>query len=99
MKHVIFGGDGFVGRHLAQRLVSDGEDVVVRVRDTAPVFDPATAPAFDADLPLEQRPLGHMGLALIRELCTAFDHRALPDGGNEVTFRRPTAAAARKGET
>ncbi|RIY01842.1 NAD(P)-dependent oxidoreductase [Aureimonas flava] len=29
MKHVIFGGDGFVGRHLAQRLVSDGEEVVV----------------------------------------------------------------------
>ncbi|WP_182084873.1 NAD(P)-dependent oxidoreductase [Aureimonas sp. ME7] len=29
MKHVIFGGDGFVGRHLAQRLVADGEEVVV----------------------------------------------------------------------
>ncbi len=29
MKHVIFGGDGFVGRHLAQKLVADGEEVVV----------------------------------------------------------------------
>ena len=29
MKHVIFGGDGFVGRHLAEKLVADGEDVVV----------------------------------------------------------------------
>ncbi|MBW9061775.1 NAD(P)-dependent oxidoreductase [Rhizobium herbae] len=29
MKHIIFGGDGFVGRHLAERLVKDGEDVVV----------------------------------------------------------------------
>ncbi|WP_274424175.1 NAD-dependent epimerase/dehydratase family protein [Chelativorans sp. YIM 93263] len=29
MKHVIFGGDGFVGRHLAPRLLADGEDVVV----------------------------------------------------------------------
>lgn len=29
MKHVIFGGDGFVGRHLAHRLASDGEEVVV----------------------------------------------------------------------
>jgi dTDP-glucose 4,6-dehydratase len=29
MKHVIFGGDGFVGRHLAARLVKDGEEVVV----------------------------------------------------------------------
>lgn len=29
MKHVIFGGDGFVGRHLAPKLVADGEEVVV----------------------------------------------------------------------
>ncbi|MBO0664355.1 NAD(P)-dependent oxidoreductase [Jiella sp. MQZ9-1] len=29
MKHVLFGGDGFVGRHLAQKLVADGEEVVV----------------------------------------------------------------------
>lgn len=29
MKHIIFGGDGFVGRHLAERLVKDGEDVVI----------------------------------------------------------------------
>lgn len=29
MRHVIFGGDGFVGRHLAPRLLADGEAVVV----------------------------------------------------------------------
>ncbi|WP_062216837.1 NAD-dependent epimerase/dehydratase family protein [Aureimonas sp. D3] len=29
MKHVIFGGDGFVGRHLAQKLVDEGAEVVV----------------------------------------------------------------------
>ncbi len=29
MRHVIFGGDGFVGRHLAPKLVADGQDVVV----------------------------------------------------------------------
>lgn len=75
----------------------DGEDIVVRIRDSAPVFDPATAPAFDADLPLERRPFGRLGIALIRDLCTVFDHRALPDGGNEVTLRRPTAAAGREG--
>lgn len=29
MKHVLFGGDGFVGRHLAAALVAEGEEVVV----------------------------------------------------------------------
>ena len=29
MKHIIFGGDGFVGRHLAPKLIADGEEVVV----------------------------------------------------------------------
>jgi len=29
MKHIIFGGDGFVGRHLAPKLVADGHEVVV----------------------------------------------------------------------
>lgn len=29
MRHVIFGGDGFVGRHLAPKLLADGQDVIV----------------------------------------------------------------------
>jgi serine/threonine-protein kinase RsbW len=91
--HGYRGAAGQVHIHIQR----DGKDIVVRIRDSAPVFDPATAPAFDPDLPLEQRPLGHLGIALIRELCTVFDHRALPDGGNEVTLRRPAAAAGRKG--
>lgn len=29
MRHIIFGGDGFVGRHLAPKLLADGHEVVV----------------------------------------------------------------------
>jgi dTDP-glucose 4,6-dehydratase len=29
MRHVIFGGDGFVGRHLAAKLAAEGEEVIV----------------------------------------------------------------------
>ena len=67
----------------------DGADVLVVVCDEAPAYDPATAPSFDRDVPLERRPFGGMGIALIRDLCASFDHRSLPDAGNEVTMRRP----------
>ena len=29
MRHIIFGGDGFVGRHLAPKLMADGHEVIV----------------------------------------------------------------------
>jgi dTDP-glucose 4,6-dehydratase len=58
MRHVIFGGDGFVGRHLAPKLLGDGEEVVVAdiVKSDLPhyrnarfvhcdVTDPAAVPA------------------------------------------------------
>ncbi len=93
---IVHGYQGAVG-HVHIHVERDEEDILVRISDRAPVFDPATAPDFDADLPLEQRPFGQMGIALIRDLCTDFSHRALPDGGNEVTLRRPAAGAGRKG--
>jgi anti-sigma regulatory factor (Ser/Thr protein kinase) len=77
----------------------DGPDITVRIRDHAPVFDPATAPAFDSTVPLERRPFGGMGIALIRELSAAFDHRALPDGGNEVTITRSAHTTRPEGGT
>jgi serine/threonine-protein kinase RsbW len=63
-------------------------EIEVRIRDAAPAFDPGTAPVFDKDAPLEHRPLGKMGIHLIRELSDRFERRA-PDGGeggNEVTI-------------
>jgi serine/threonine-protein kinase RsbW len=95
--NVIVHGYGGVPGPVDIHVDRDGPDIVVRIRDSAPVFDPATAPAFDPDLPLERRPFGRMGIALIHDLCTDFGHRALPDGGNEVTLRRPAAVAGREG--
>jgi anti-sigma regulatory factor (Ser/Thr protein kinase) len=40
------------------------------------------------DLPLEQRPLGGMGVHLARTLTDGLDHRILPGGGNETTVRK-----------
>ena len=74
----------------------DGPYVAVTIRDEAPVFDPATAPVFDPGLPLEERPFGKMGIALIRDSCTKFEHKARPGGGNEIVICR-TATSSHEG--
>jgi serine/threonine-protein kinase RsbW len=62
-------------------------EIEVRIRDAAPAFDPGTAPPFDKTLPLERRPVGKMGIHLIRELSDRFERQA-PEGaeGNVVTI-------------
>lgn len=61
MKHVIFGGDGFVGRHLARKLLGDGEQVVIAdivsdnqefYRDAEIVKCDVTRPADVAKVPM-----------------------------------------------
>src|SRR5262245_382254 len=84
-------GDGTIDVRIARV----GDAVEVRLRDRAPEFDPRTVPEPRLDLPLEQRPLGGMGIHLARTLTDGFDHRILPDGGNETTLTkllRPAAA-------
>ena len=66
----------------------DGAEIVVNVRDRAPVFDPADAPPFDPSVPLDRRRPGGMGIYLMRALMGSIGHRRRDGGGNEVTLRR-----------
>jgi dTDP-glucose 4,6-dehydratase len=59
MRHIIFGGDGFVGRHLAPKLIADGEEVFVadivksdlpHYREVRHVFCDVTDPASIANV-------------------------------------------------
>ena len=49
MKHVIFGGDGFVGRHLAKDLIARGEEVVIAdiAKSNLPIYAKARHIACD----------------------------------------------------
>jgi serine/threonine-protein kinase RsbW len=68
----------------------DHEALIVRLRDQAPVFDPTQAPMPDVNLPLDERPIGGMGIYLVRHMMDAFTHRVTPQGGNEVTVVKKT---------
>jgi serine/threonine-protein kinase RsbW len=66
----------------------EGDDLVVRIRDTAPHFDPTTHPSPDLTLPLEQRRFGGLGIHLSREFTDAVIYRVTADGANELTLRK-----------
>jgi serine/threonine-protein kinase RsbW len=61
-----------------------GHDLVVRLRDQADPFDPNRVPPPDLSRPLEERPVGGLGIYLMAQLVDRIDHRVTPEGGNEL---------------
>lgn len=58
----------------------------VRLRDQAPPFDPTSAAPPNLDLPLEERPLGGLGIHLMRKLTDRIEYTRSPDGANLLTL-------------
>lgn len=58
--------------------------IIVILRDNAPIFDPTQVPVPDINLPLEQRPVGGLGVHLIRKCVDEFTHTKSSQGGNEL---------------
>lgn len=65
---------------------SQGENLVVRLRDQAPSFDPTRVPPPDLLAPLEERQEGGLGVHLVRQSVSEMAYRALPSGGNELVL-------------
>jgi serine phosphatase RsbU (regulator of sigma subunit)/anti-sigma regulatory factor (Ser/Thr protein kinase) len=84
---------GFQGRQgtIEIELAREALDVIVRIRDNAPPFDPTSAPWPDLTQPLEKRPLGGLGIFLMRRYMDEITHRITPQGGNELTMKKRTA--------
>jgi anti-sigma regulatory factor (Ser/Thr protein kinase) len=64
--------------------VEDGIRAVVR--DWGAAFDPEAVPVPDITLPLEQRPLGGLGLYLMRKVMDHVDFRFEGAKGNTLTM-------------
>jgi serine/threonine-protein kinase RsbW len=62
----------------------DVDSVAVYIRDEAPQFDPTQLPTPDLSLPLENRPMGGMGIHLMRQFMDCIIYRITPQGGNEL---------------
>jgi len=56
----------------------------ITIRDQAPTFNPLVVPPPDTTLPIEKRPIGGMGVHLIKNAMDGVDYHPLPGGGNEL---------------
>jgi serine/threonine-protein kinase RsbW len=65
---------------------ADGDDLAVRLLDNAPPFDPTAVPPPDINLPLEERPLGGLGIHMMRQLTDELRYRVTAGSQNELTF-------------
>ncbi len=67
------------------------DDLLIRIRDRAPAFDPTAYPAPDLTVPLEQRKPGGFGIYLMRQVMDDVSYRRMPDGRNELLLVRRSA--------
>ena len=68
-------------------IACEGEIVRLVVTDDAPAFDPLQLATPNLDAPLEERPIGGLGIHLVREMMDAVAYR-LVAGHNELTLEK-----------
>ena len=61
---------------------------VIQIRDWGQSFDPAVIPEPNVDAPLEERPLGGLGLFLIRQSMDDVQFTFDPEHGNELRMEK-----------
>ena len=76
-----YGGPGDIELELG----TDGTDLFVRLRDEAPSFDPALAPAVNLKPPGERDGPGGFGVYLMKSVMDEIRHRKT-ETGNELTM-------------
>ena len=72
------------------RVALDGDGVSVQVEDDGRAFNPLEAPKPDVGLDLEQRPIGGLGVHIVRSLMDALEYRR-EDDRNIFIMRKRTA--------
>lgn len=76
------------GRHLISiALTLDGRALSADISDTGIPFDPLAQPAPDLDVPIEERPIGGLGIHFVRTMLDEVAYRRT-DGRNQVTVRK-----------
>ncbi len=79
---------GYKGRPGQIRIVvsREGDNLVVRMRDRAPHFNPTLYRMPNLTLPLKKRPLGGLGIFFMRHFTDELRYCVTGEGDNELTL-------------
>ncbi|MFC3550462.1 ATP-binding protein [Lysobacter cavernae] len=69
------GGERAASRHLVVGITRDDDDLHVEFRDNGRPFDPLAQEAPDLDAHILERPIGGLGVHLVRELAHSIRYR------------------------
>ena len=82
-----YGYDDGLEHRINVDVAVDGDHVTIRIEDDGKPFNPLDAPHPKLDLPIEQRPIGGLGVFIVKSVADSVDYRR--DGGrNVVTVRK-----------
>jgi anti-sigma regulatory factor (Ser/Thr protein kinase) len=70
-----------------------GDVARIRIEDDGKPFNPLEAPPPDLDLPIEQRPIGGLGIFIARSLADSIDYRR-ERGRNVLTLTKKVESEA-----
>lgn len=65
------------------------DELRVEVEDDAMPFNPLEVPSVDINRPIEERPVGGLGIHLVRQIMDGLEYRRL-DGKNLLVMRKRT---------
>ena len=69
-------------------------ELELRLLDNGPPFDPTGAASPDLELPISERPIGGLGLLLVRRMAAEWSYARTPEGNRLVcTFKGADGAA------
>ena len=93
---VTYGFDGVVSPRIEVTVRIDGDALVLTTVDNGRRFDPTAAPSPDVDAPVERRPIGGLGLHIIKTFADRVTYE-YENGRNRLTLEHDLNPATSKG--
>ena len=84
---ISYGYDDDRGHQIAIDIAREGDTLVTQISDDARPYDPLKAPPPDLDSAIEDRPIGGLGVHLVKTLMDDVRY-VYRDGRNHVTLRK-----------